>query len=150
MPGWLGSLLGKVTGGGKKRIVVVEDDSTTAKMLLAILEEKGRFEVSLAGNGLQGLDLIKEVKPAVVITDIMMPVMDGMKMLTELKKSKATKSLPVIMLTAKSKDKDIMKGYSVGADYYIPKPFTKVQVLKAVNTMITEPDKTGRSAYKLR
>ena len=122
----------------RPKIVVIEDNLAILKMITSILEQKERFSVITAANGKEGLELIMREKPDLVVSDIMMPQLDGLSLLERLRKYSATKSLPVILLTAKARDKDIQEGYRKGADYYITKPFTKGDLLRGVNLMLAD------------
>ena len=150
MPGWLTSLMGKTDGkageagaeggnpggSGKLKIVVVEDDRVTLKLIRGILLQQDKYLVTCASDGKEGLELIAKEKPSLVITDIMMPEVDGLSLLRELRKQPETQSLPVILLTVKDSGEDIKEGYRRGADYYMTKPFTKAQLLRGVNLMV--------------
>jgi YesN/AraC family two-component response regulator len=96
-----------------------------------------------ASNGLEGLTVAREVLPDLIISDIIMPEMDGSEMVTRLKNDVATSHIPVIMLTAKSTEEDMVEGIRTGADSYITKPFN-IDVLKA------RIDNLLRSRQKLR
>ncbi len=79
---------------------------------------------------------LEELKPDLILLDIMMPQMDGLEVLTWLKGNPATASIPVILLTAKVFHEDVLRGYKTGAEYYITKPFTPTQVLEGINLML--------------
>ena len=116
--------------------MVVDDEQEMVKVVRGMLEEKG-FNVTCAYDGTQVFDVLKQQKPDLVILDIMMPQMDGLEVLTRLKGNPATASIPVILLTEKADDEDVMVGYKMGADFYIPKPFTKNQLLDGVNSILS-------------
>ena len=95
----------------KKRILVVDDDKPTVLIISAVLKKNG-FEVFTAYNGKTGLQLAGEVKPHLIILDIMMPVMDGYQVMRRLKRNMETANIPVLMLSAKgSIEKDAKKAY---------------------------------------
>lgn len=123
-----------------KRALVVDDDPTIREMVRAILEQDG-YEVVVAEDGQQGVAVLEsEPRPinfTVVLLDIMMPGMSGLDVLTRMKLHAHTRELPVVMLTAEGKPEDIMTGYATGADYYIPKPFTRQQLLKGIELALT-------------
>lgn len=102
-------------------ILVVEDDLDLR--LVVAFELSEHFEVIEAGNGKDGLDLALEAIPDLVVTDVMMPVMDGLELCRELKTRVATSHIPVIMLTAKSAVENQVEGLQTGADDYVTKPF---------------------------
>ena len=104
---------------------------------LAMILEREHFEVATAPNGLIGLDLARAQPPDLVICDIMMPKKDGWQVLEEVKSNAKTRQIPVIVLTAKDGDPDLFKAHSLGADYYMTKPFTfpKAQLLHAIQSL---------------
>lgn len=115
-----------------KRVLVVDDDPMIRHIVESMLTAEG-YEVVLAEDGQCGVDLLdKEPTPinfSLIILDVIMPGMNGLDVLTRLKLHPQTQNIPVLMLTGESKAEDIMSGYSVGADYYITKPFTRQQLL---------------------
>jgi CheY-like chemotaxis protein len=119
-----------------RTIMVVDDEQEIVKVVRGMLEEKG-FNVKCAYDGTQVFDFLKKQKPDLILLDIMMPQMDGLEVLTRLKGNPATASIPVILLTEKAEDEDVMIGYKMGVDFYIPKPFTKNQLLEGVNSILS-------------
>ena len=130
----------------KRTIMVVDDHPDLVDILRITLESKG-FNVRCAYSGPQLFADLDEHKPDLIILDIMMPQMDGLKVLTRLRENSDTASIPVILLTAKVWQEDIFEGYKTGADYYITKPFTSTQVLEGINLLLGG-DK-GRSVKSL-
>ena len=116
--------------------MVVDDEIEMVKVVRGMLKEKG-FNVTCAYDGLQVFYVLKQQKPDLIILDILMPQMDGLEVLTRLKCNPATASIPVILLTEKGEPEDLIKGYERGAEYYIPKPFTKNQLLDGVNSILS-------------
>ena len=100
-----------------KKALVVEDDVNIAELLMLYLEKDG-FEVSIAHDGGRGIEMFNEISPDLVLLDIMMPVMDGMQVCREIRK---TSSVPIIMLTAKGAVGDKVAGLDIGADDYVTK-----------------------------
>lgn len=115
-----------------KKVLVVDDDAMIRDLVKSVLEAEG-FEVTLAEDGKQGVEILDSVpRPVdfkVVILDVCMPEMNGLDVVTRMKLHPHTQELPILMLTGEDKAEDIMSGYSVGADYYITKPFTRQQLL---------------------
>jgi DNA-binding response OmpR family regulator len=115
-----------------KQILVVDDDSMIRNLVQSVLEAEG-FEVTTLEDGKRVVDIMedetKELDYSLIILDVCMPEMNGLDVVTHLKADEATKSIPVLMLTGEDTAEDIMSGYSVGADYYITKPFTRQQLL---------------------
>lgn len=116
-------------------ILVVDDNEDSLKIISRILQTEG-FEVSVERNGRDGLAAALEKLPELVIMDIMMPEMSGIEALEKLRALPQTAATPVILLTAKSLDEDVLTGYRVGADYYMTKPFTAKQLVYGVNLVL--------------
>ncbi len=119
----------------KSTIMVVDDDQELVTIVRVIVEHKG-FNVRCAYNGPQLFAGLDEHKPDLIILDIMMPEMDGLEVLRRLKAAPETSSIPVVLLTALDQHEDIVRGYKTGADFYIPKPFTKHQLLDGINSIL--------------
>ena len=111
----------------KKVILVVEDDADTRGALCTMLETLGYDPLEFSG-GKEALAGVKGKKIDLALFDIMMPEMNGYELLKNMKTIPEYKDLPVIMVTAKDQDSEILEGYQVGADYYITKPFTMKQL----------------------
>src|SRR3990172_2302346 len=105
-----------------KKILLVEDSPTQAQRAQLILEREG-YDVTLAPDGTEGLERAMTTQPDLVVTDIVMPNMDGYEMCREIKTRTETKGIPVVMLTTKGDIMDIIKGLGVGADNFITKPY---------------------------
>lgn len=122
-----------------KRILIVDDDPMIRSLVQAILEGEG-YEVVAADDGPKGIEILdSEPRPInfdLVVLDVMMPGMNGLDVLTRMRIHPHTQKLPVVMLTGEDKAEDIMAGYSVGADYYITKPFTRQQLLYGINLVL--------------
>lgn len=103
-----------------QKIALIEDDEILSKVLCADLTDAG-FNVSQAFDGEEGLKLVKEKKPDLVLLDLILPKKHGFEVLEELKKSPDTNNIPVIILTLLGEDKDIKKGLQLGADDYFVK-----------------------------
>ena len=118
------------------RILVVDDTPVNLQALSTILKEQG-FQVSVATNGRQALELVARLRPDLILLDVMMPVMDGFETCHRLKAAPATKDIPVIFLTARTESTDIVKGFELGAVDYVAKPFNACELLARVNTHLT-------------
>ena len=112
----------------EKTILVVDDELENCRALQDLLSEE--YEVKIARDGVEALRLIEEIKPDLVLLDIIMPKMDGLQTCLRLRQSEATRSLPVIFLTSKNEPSTEIFGLELGADDFIAKPFNK-DVLKA-------------------
>jgi DNA-binding response OmpR family regulator len=111
----------------QKVILVVEDDHDTRDALCVMLKSFGFDPLSFSGAK-EALAGIKDKKIALALLDIMMPGMNGYELLAKMKEMPEFANLPVIMVTAKDQDSEILEGYQTGADYYITKPFTAKQL----------------------
>jgi CheY-like chemotaxis protein len=123
----------------KRTIMVVDDDPELVTIVQLMLEDRG-FNVRCAYSGKDLFASLKEQMPDLILLDIMMPRMDGLEVLKQLKGNPDTASIPVIMLTAKVLHVDILEGYKMGADYYITKPFTNTQLLTGINLLLSGSD----------
>lgn len=119
-----------------RHALVVDDDADIRELVAFKLEQLG-FEVLTAADGEEGLRLAEEVRPEIVLLDIMMPKLSGIDVCRRLREQPSTAATPVILLTAKAQEADVERGFAVGADDYIVKPFSlrelssRVQVLMA-------------------
>ncbi len=120
--------------------MVVDDNPDIVNNVRLLLEQK-EFNVRCAYNGNEVFAGLKEQKPDLILLDIMMPKMDGLEVLNLLRGNPSTSSIPVILVTAKVQYEDILGGYKTGADYYITKPFTKIQLLTGINLLLGENDR---------
>ncbi len=121
-----------------RSILVVDDDVRHDKMMSFLLISKG-FEVEYALSGKEALEKLKNgtiVPPNLILLDIMMPQMDGMETLAELKRDDALKAIPVIMLTAVADPEKKEKVLSIGADDYISKPFSPSNLIERINKVL--------------
>ena len=117
-----------------KTILVVEDNERLRANIISALEFY--FHVTFAQNGAEGIKQAKFIKPDLVITDIIMPEMNGYELLNSLKKDADLKHVPVIMLTALGADEDIIKGWDIGADEYMVKPFKMNLLISRIQNLI--------------
>src|SRR5262249_4560456 len=118
------------------RILVVDDTPANIQTLTTILKEQG-YQLSVATNGRQALDVIGKVHPDLVLMDVMMPEMDGYEACSQIKASPMWRDLPIIFLSAKTDATDIVHGFELGAVDYVAKPFNAHELLARVNTHLT-------------
>jgi len=115
-----------------KRVLIVEDDPFIADVYVLKLESEG-YTVETAEDGVKGLEALKKKKFDVVLLDILMPNLDGFKVLEQIKKNPSVSRTPVIILTNLSQKQDIQKGIELGAsDYIIKTKFTPTEVVKTI------------------
>ena len=119
----------------KIQIVIVEDEPDILDVLSYNLKREG-YEVATAQDGSRGLELIQNEKPKLVLLDLMLPGMDGLDVCRSLKSDDLTKTIPVIMLTAKGEESDIVLGLGIGADDYITKPFSPKELIARVKAVL--------------
>ncbi|MGB7582154.1 MAG: response regulator [Sedimentisphaerales bacterium] len=125
-------------------ILVVEDETHIRRVLEYNLKLDG-FEVCLAEDGAMGLKLAHEKNPDVILLDWLMPVMNGMQVLAELKADSSTEHIPVFMLTAKGMISDVTQAIEMGADDYITKPFNPIQLGKTIREKLEKCAKAKKS-----
>ena len=132
----------------QKRILVVDDEPDIVKTVAKAIRRQG-FDVVSAADGEEALERVKDSHPDLVILDIQMPKLDGIEVLQRIKGNPRTASLPVIMLTAKAGDEDMLKGYKYGANYYIPKPFKIAEVLEGIKMMFQSIEEEKSRRFKI-
>ncbi|MHB8836451.1 MAG: sensor histidine kinase [Candidatus Methylomirabilia bacterium] len=120
---------------GAVRILLAEDSPTQAELVRHILEQAG-YEVDVAENGVQALELLRAHRPALVISDILMPVMNGYELCRRIRSASATADLPVILLTSLSDTTDVMEALSCGADSFVTKPANREYLLSHIGQML--------------
>lgn len=115
----------------KKNILIVDDEKDICNTLSEYLEARG-FTTDEAHNGKEAIERLKEKRPNLVILDVKMPKMDGFEFLRFLKSRPHYAKIPVIMLTVKSAPAYLDKGLTLGADFYLPKPFTLENLMQFI------------------
>jgi len=119
----------------RTEILVVEDSLTQAEQLKYILEKAG-YHVTVAYNGKEALSLINKHKPSVVISDIVMPEMDGYELCRQIKADENLRDIPVILVTALSDPSDVIKGLEYGADHFVTKPYDENYLLARIQYIL--------------
>lgn len=119
----------------KPLILLVDDMPKNLQVLGNILSED-EFDIAIATDGSQALKIINEIKPDLILLDIIMPEIDGYEVCKKIKSSEETSGIPIIFITAKTETEDIVKGFSLGAVDYVTKPFNSVELLARVKTHI--------------
>jgi signal transduction histidine kinase len=128
----------------KHHILIVEDSPTQAEQLRHLLEEH-EYEVMVAADGKEGLAAVRTHKPALIITDILMPVMDGYGLCHALKEDEALRDIPIILLTSLSNLEDVIRGLNSGADFYLTKPCDGDFLLQRVEVALAAPVQQKRT-----
>jgi DNA-binding response OmpR family regulator len=116
------------------QILLVDDDQLMHRLFQHHLERAG-YQMLSAMNGQEGLDVANRQRPQLIVLDVMMPGMDGLELLRELKKSEATKSIPIIMITANSHNVTRKESEDCGAAVFLTKPFSPTQLLNEVKRL---------------
>jgi DNA-binding response OmpR family regulator len=114
-----------------EHILAVDDDERIRRLVQINLQRAG-YRVTTAGDGIEALERIDQELPDLLVLDVNMPRLDGIELLRQLRARPETAALPVILLTAKAQDEDILEGKRSGADYYLTKPFSPPELLAVV------------------
>lgn len=123
-----------------RRIICIEDEPEMIDLFKLILTRRG-FEVIGANGGRQGLELVKEIKPDLVLIDLMMPDMDGWEVYQNLKANEETQNIPVIVVTAKAQSIDRVLGLHIAkVNDYIAKPFSPSALLESIEQVLSQND----------
>ena len=130
----------------KPEVLIIDDNVDIRTYLRSVLSEK--YNVSEAADGKVGLELARKIVPDIVLSDIMMPVMDGLAFCQQLKTDKAISHIPVILLTARSLDEQRAEGYEHGADAYLSKPFSLRLLLSRIDNLIESRKKLNQTWSK--
>ena len=120
----------------KKKLLIVDDDLDMLNLYQAVLSEV--FETIPATNGKEAVELAVAEVPDLILMDIIMPEMDGLEALKLIKENPTATTIPVILLSALGTHEDIRRGYSMGANYYIAKPFTRNELLNGIKLCLGE------------
>lgn len=113
-----------------KKILVVEDNEDNRDILVYRLKNMGEFEILMASNGREALEIALRSKPDLIIMDLKMPVMDGCEATRSLRQTEWGRNVPVIALTAQTMEGDKERALSAGCDDYIPKPITDYSIVQ--------------------
>jgi DNA-binding response OmpR family regulator len=119
----------------KQRVLVIDDDPAALRLTGYIFQRAG-YEVHEAANGTEGLAKVEEVKPDLVILDVMMPDVSGLEVCQQLRDRSGTAQLPIIMLSAKGQVNDKISGFQAGADDYVPKPVAPEELLVRARALL--------------
>jgi phosphate regulon transcriptional regulator PhoB len=135
------------------KIVVIEDEADILEVIAYNLKREG-YDVITSTSGEDGLEKIERAKPSLVVLDLMLPEVDGIELCRKLKADPLTQSIPVIMVTAKGEESDVVLGLGVGADDYVTKPFSPRELTARVKAVLrrsksrVEIDRRERIAYE--
>jgi two-component system alkaline phosphatase synthesis response regulator PhoP len=119
----------------KRKVLIVDDEPDIVEFVQYNLR-KEMFETISAGDGLKALQLARQQRPDLVLLDLMLPGMEGLEVCRRLKAERDTAGIPIIMLTAKGEEADIVAGLEIGADDYVPKPFSMRLLLARIKAVL--------------
>lgn len=123
-----------------RRILVCDDDELLVDLLTYRLSTRG-YEVSAARDGGEALELLASDKPDAVVLDAMMPVVDGFEVLRRIREQEATAALPVVMLSARKQERDIVGALQLGANDFVVKPFIPEELVARLARLLGDEDR---------
>ncbi len=135
----------------KGRILAVDDEEDILTLLKYNLEREG-YLVDCVETGEEAMEHVAAVRPDAILLDLMLPGLDGIEVCRELRKNPDTKNVPIIMLTAKSEESDMVSGLEVGADDYVPKPFSPKVLIARLRALLrrSSSEESGESGEVIR
>lgn len=122
-----------------RKILTCDDEKNIVRLIQVNLERQG-YEVVTAYNGRECLEKVDSEKPDLILLDLMMPEMSGFEVLEALKGNPATAKIPVIMLTARTQDKDVLRGWQGGVECYLTKPFNPIELITFIKRIFAIED----------
>lgn len=132
-----------------RKILTCDDEKNIVRLIQVNLERQG-YEVVTAYNGRECLEKVAAEHPDLIVLDLMMPEMTGFEVLEELKKNPETQNIPVIMLTARTQDQDVLRGWQSGVECYLTKPFNPIELLTFIKRIFAmEEQKPVEKRYEL-
>ena len=120
-----------------KKILIAEDEPSIVAAVEFLLQRNG-YEVHVARNGEEALELIEAQNPDLVLLDVMMPLKSGYEVCTRLREREEWRHIKIIMLSAKGRDAEVAKGLSMGADIYVTKPFSTRELMAKINGLLDQ------------
>jgi two-component system alkaline phosphatase synthesis response regulator PhoP len=132
-----------------KAILIVDDEPDILSLLCAYLNREG-FRTRTAATGTQALARVREDRPDVIILDLMLPDMDGLDVCRKFRTNPATALIPIVMLTARLEESDTIRGFEIGADDYVTKPFSPKLLMARVKTLLRRIEHASEAHVILR
>ena len=117
------------------RILVADDDNTIRRFIVTLLSDRG-YEILEAADGEQAYKVAEHAKPDLMLLDLIMPFRDGFDVLQDLKRGPETSAIPVIIMSVKDREEEIVKGLGMGADDYVVKPFNSLELVARVRKVL--------------
>jgi two-component system phosphate regulon response regulator PhoB len=127
----------------RSRIVIIEDEPDIVEVISYNLKREG-YQVSSAARGDDGINLVRDKSPNLVILDLMLPGVDGLSVCQQLKADPLTKDIPIIIVSAKEEESDVVLGLGLGADDYVAKPFSPRELLARVKAVLRRSTARGK------
>jgi PleD family two-component response regulator len=125
----------RAPGNATPSVLAVDDDATTTAIVRAVLTRSG-MTCHVAANGKQALESARALKPSAIILDVNMPYIDGFEVLSTLRNDPETADIPIVMLTSVQQESDIARGFGLGADDYVVKPFNPMELLARIRRLV--------------
>jgi two-component system, OmpR family, alkaline phosphatase synthesis response regulator PhoP len=122
----------------QKHVLAIDDENHIRRLVEVNLMRAG-YRVTTACDGQEALEKLAEDRPDLIVSDVMMPRIDGFELLRRLQADPATCDIPILMLTAKAQDRDIFEGWSMGASGYLTKPFNPAELITWVRRTLEAP-----------
>ncbi len=132
----------------KKHTILVVDDDEIIRVMMKQLLECSNFLVEMASDGVQAITMVSEVSPDLIILDVSMPQMDGYEVCRILRNDESSRDIPIIFLSAKSELEDKVRGFEMGADDYVPKPFSYDELLARIKVTFRKAERLERERKK--
>lgn len=142
------TIAGMADQGGRRTVLVVDDEPTISEVVSRYLERAG-YAARTAADGLEAIRLVEESSPDLVVLDVMLPQVDGIRVLRHLREAEGS-GVPVILLTAKSEQDDKLTGLRAGADDYVVKPFSPRELVARVDAVLRRTHPPDEEAAPLR
>jgi CheY-like chemotaxis protein len=120
---------------GNPTVLAVDDDATTTAIVRAVLTRSG-MTCHIAKNGKQALESARALNPSAIVLDVNMPFIDGFEVLATLRNDPQTADIPIVMLTSVQQESDIVRGFGLGADDYVVKPFNPMELLARIKRLV--------------
>jgi two-component system, OmpR family, alkaline phosphatase synthesis response regulator PhoP len=120
---------------GRPRVLIIEDEPHIVLSLEYLLEREG-YDTATAADGERGLDMVRKLRPDAILLDLMLPRLDGYQVCQAIKSDPELASIPLIVLSAKGQEVEVVKGLSLGAARYITKPFGNAEIIEAVRAVV--------------
>lgn len=132
-----------------KRILIIEDEADVVELVALNLRTHGQFAISMATDGVSGLRMAREEFPALILLDLMLPGMSGLEICRTLKTDCATQQIPIVILSAKASAVDRVRGFELGADDYVTKPFSPRELTLRIDALAQANNKRSAESDEL-